>query len=139
MTRVLKTYVHVDGQRFAKGMSADDVGDAASRIGDHAWVGEDGSAGTDAGAPPSPPASGPSAPDESTGAEPETGEAEGSAPAPVDRASSGSTPAPPAKAGPGSSAEAWRDYAKGVGVEVPGDAKRDDVIEAIRAAGKPVD
>lgn len=47
--------------------------------------------------------------------------------------------AAPPKAGPGSSAEAWRTYAAGVGVEVEADASRDDVIAALKAAGKPTE
>lgn len=47
--------------------------------------------------------------------------------------------APPPKAGQGSSAEAWRTYAAAVGVEVAGDASRDDVITAVEAAGKPTE
>lgn len=48
-------------------------------------------------------------------------------------------PAPPAKVGPGSSAEAWRTYAKAVGVEVPSDADRAAVIAALEADGKPTE
>lgn len=47
--------------------------------------------------------------------------------------------APPPKAGQGSSAEAWRNYAVGLGVEVADDAPRDDVIAALEAAGKPTE
>ena len=48
-------------------------------------------------------------------------------------------PTPPAQGGPGSSAEAWRSYAAKVGVDVPRDASRDDVITALEAAGKPTE
>lgn len=47
--------------------------------------------------------------------------------------------AAPPKAGPGSSAEAWRVYAAGLGVDVADDASRDDVIAALEAAGKPTE
>lgn len=47
--------------------------------------------------------------------------------------------APPPKAGPGSGAPAWREYAAKVGVDVPADAARDAVIEALESAGKPTD
>lgn len=46
---------------------------------------------------------------------------------------------PPPKAGQGSSAEAWRTYAAGLGVEVADDASRDDVIAALESAGKPTE
>ena len=39
-------------------------------------------------------------------------------------------PEPP-RAGPGSGVEAWSAYAKDLGIEVPADAKRDDVIELV--------
>lgn len=48
-------------------------------------------------------------------------------------------PTPPAQGGPGSGAEAWRNYAAKVGVDVPQDASRDDVITALGAAGKPTE
>lgn len=48
-------------------------------------------------------------------------------------------PTPPAQGGPGSGAEAWRNYAAKVGVDVPQDASRDDVITALEAAGKPTE
>jgi hypothetical protein len=43
----------------------------------------------------------------------------------------------PARSGPGSGAEKWRAYAADQQVEVPADASREDVIEALDAAGKP--
>jgi len=48
-------------------------------------------------------------------------------------------PEPPPRGGRGSSAEAWRAYAAAVGVEVAPDAERDDVIDAVAAAGKRID
>lgn len=45
----------------------------------------------------------------------------------------------PPKAGAGASAEAWRNYAKAIEVEVADDASRDAVIAAIEAAGKPTE
>lgn len=47
-------------------------------------------------------------------------------------------PLPP-KAGPGASAAAWRAYAGAHGVEVPEDAKRDDIIAALEAASVPTE
>jgi hypothetical protein len=102
-------------------MSAEEVGDAASEIGDHAWEG----AGTDE-APAAPPVD----------------VVEDESPTPVedgeDGATDGAFPEPPPQAGPGSSGEAWRDYAKAVGVDVPADAKRDVVIAAVKAMNLPV-
>lgn len=40
-------------------------------------------------------------------------------------------PEEPPKAGPGSGAAAWRDYAEQIGVEVPEDASRDEIINAV--------
>lgn len=45
----------------------------------------------------------------------------------------------PPKAGAGASAEAWRNYAKAIEVEVADDASRDAVIAAVEAAGKPTE
>lgn len=45
----------------------------------------------------------------------------------------------PPKAGAGASAEAWRNYAKSIEVEVADDASRDAVIAAVEAAGKPTE
>jgi hypothetical protein len=118
MGRTLRDDVYVDGRRYLRGMSAEDVGDAAVQIGDHAWVGS----GADSAAPAQ------------------------AAPTPVDvvededeeAATDGDTPEPPPRSGPRGSGQAWRDYATAVGVDVPADAKRDDVIAALRKAGKPV-
>lgn len=41
----------------------------------------------------------------------------------------------PPKGGPGSGAPAWREYAAESGVEVDEEASRDEVIEALTAAG----
>lgn len=46
--------------------------------------------------------------------------------------------APPPVSGPGSGVAAWRTYAAAVDVDVDKDASRDDVIEALKAADKPV-
>lgn len=46
---------------------------------------------------------------------------------------------PPPKAGRGSSVEAWAAYAAANGVEVPADAKRDDIVAALAAAGVKVE
>jgi hypothetical protein len=48
-------------------------------------------------------------------------------------------PAVPPRGGPGSGAPAWRSYAASVGVDVPQEASREDVIEALEAAGKPTE
>lgn len=45
----------------------------------------------------------------------------------------------PPKDGSGSGKAAWHTYAAAIGVEVPADASRDDVIAAIEAAGKPTE
>lgn len=48
---------------------------------------------------------------------------------------------PPPLGGPGSGAEAWLEYARSFDppVEVTDDAKRDEIVEAIKAAGYPVE
>lgn len=46
---------------------------------------------------------------------------------------------PPPKAGKGSGEDAWHAYAAAIGVEVPADTSRDDVIAAIETAGKPTE
>lgn len=43
----------------------------------------------------------------------------------------------PARGGAGSGAGAWADYAKAKGFEVPDDASREDIIEALEAEGIP--
>lgn len=48
---------------------------------------------------------------------------------------SGDLEAPPTS-GPGSGVAAWRTFAEAVGVDVDKDASRDDVIDALKAAGK---
>jgi hypothetical protein len=45
----------------------------------------------------------------------------------------------PPRGGSGSSAQAWREYATGVGVEVDPEASREDVIAALEKAGKPTE
>jgi hypothetical protein len=44
----------------------------------------------------------------------------------------------PPQGGPGSGAPAWRQYAASQGVSVSEDASRDEIIAALKAAGKPV-
>lgn len=57
--------------------------------------------------------------------------------------SGGSTLEVPPLNGKGSSAGAWRAYAiaaakaRGLNIEIPEDAKRDDIVEALTAAGVP--
>ncbi|WP_194821300.1 hypothetical protein [Micromonospora sp. S-DT3-3-22] len=46
---------------------------------------------------------------------------------------------PPPKGGAGSGAPAWREYADRRGVEVPADASREAVIEALDAADVPTE
>jgi hypothetical protein len=46
---------------------------------------------------------------------------------------------PPPKAGAGSSKEAWASYAAGKGVEVEDGASRDQILEALDAAGVPTE
>ena len=58
---------------------------------------------------------------------------------PEDTDPEGTDATPPPKDGPGSGKAAWHTYAAAVGVEVPADASRDDVIAAIEAAGKPTE
>jgi hypothetical protein len=62
---------------------------------------------------------------------------DGEHPFPESSADEGDTPPP--KAGAGSSAEAWSKFAASKGVDVPADAKRDDVIAALEAAGVPTE
>jgi len=45
----------------------------------------------------------------------------------------------PPKAGAGSSKDAWRAYATEQGVDVEADATRDQIIQTVQDAGKPVD
>jgi hypothetical protein len=54
-------------------------------------------------------------------------------------------PTPPPRGGAGSGADAWRAYAaaatekKGMQIEIPDDATRDDIIEALKGADIPVE
>lgn len=64
-----------------------------------------------------------------------TGDTGDAVPAP----GAGQSVEPPPLSGPGSGAPAWREHAAALGVAVEPDAKRDDVVEAIRAAGHPVE
>lgn len=56
-----------------------------------------------------------------------------------------STLAPPPRGGAGSGADAWRAYAaaaagkKGLEIEIPEDATRDDIIKALEGADIPVE
>jgi hypothetical protein len=50
-----------------------------------------------------------------------------------------SASAAPPQGGPGSGKEAWAQYAAAQDVSVPEDASRDEIIAAVKAAGKPVD
>lgn len=70
-------------------------------------------------------------PSKSTGASTETSSSQNAS---VDQ---GGTQSLPPRSGPGSAAPQWRAYARGQGVEVADDASRDDVIDALEAAGKP--
>jgi hypothetical protein len=116
MVRRIKDNVAVNGTWYSRGMSADEVGEAASEIGDHNWV-DDG-----VGEPA-----------------PETAGAEVDASSTMS-ASAPASPAPAAKDGPerppehghGATAQAWRDYAGAVGIKIPDDASRGDVIAAVQ-------
>jgi len=48
-------------------------------------------------------------------------------------------PKPPPMGGKGSGTEAWAQYAEQLEVDLPDDANRDDIIDAIREAGHPVE
>lgn len=48
-------------------------------------------------------------------------------------------PTPPPQGGPGSGRDAWAGYAAELGVDVDGDAGRDDIIAAVRDAGHRVE
>lgn len=50
-----------------------------------------------------------------------------------------SPPGPPPRAGAGSGRDAWADYARANEFDVAGDAKREDIIDALEAAGIPVE
>lgn len=162
MARVLRDDVYVGGRRFKRGQSADEVGNDAAAIGDHAWEEVESGAAEVASAPPAPFASevesgsqfvsdgAPAVePAESVEAPAEAFvDAPPSDAAAPDLVETNSTPEPPSsqtavepppQSGRGASAEKWREYAASQGVEVAEDAKRDDVIDALRAAGKPVD
>lgn len=58
---------------------------------------------------------------------------------PLGESGSGDDGGPPPKAGPGSSVDAWRAYAEAHGIEMPDDAKRDDIVQALADNGVPVD
>lgn len=46
---------------------------------------------------------------------------------------------PPPRSGAGSSTDAWANYAETMGVQVPLDAERKEIIAALDAAGVPTD
>ncbi|GGO59113.1 hypothetical protein GCM10010910_01310 [Microbacterium nanhaiense] len=54
-------------------------------------------------------------------------------------------PTVPPKAGPGSSAKAWREYgvretsARGMNIDIPEDASKADIIDALESAGIPTE
>jgi hypothetical protein len=116
MVRRIKDNVAVDGRWFQRGASAVEVGEAAAAIGDHNWV--------DDGVP------------ESTGAGVDASSTSASAPAspavPVPAAMDGAGPGRPPEHGAGASAQAWREYARSVGIAVSDDATRGDVIAAVQ-------
>lgn len=49
------------------------------------------------------------------------------------------SPAAPPRRGTGSGAAAWAEHAHALGVDIDADATRDQIIDAISAAGHPVD
>lgn len=75
--------------------------------------------------------------DEDATEEPPAGVGTGSSDAPE--------PSLPPRGGAGSGADAWRAYgvaaakAKGLEIEIPGDATKTDIIEALKGAGIPVE
>lgn len=48
-------------------------------------------------------------------------------------------PTPPPISGKGSGTQAWADYADSLGVSVADDADRDAIVQAVSAAGHPVE
>jgi hypothetical protein len=152
MARILKDHVNVEGRWYSRGQSDEQVGDAASRIGEHAW--EEVESG-DASAAPASPAPEPVPVDlveDETLSDDEQADEAGT---PVDadnapavepaeqpaqeREQDADAPEPPPQSGPGSAEQAWRDYAVQVGVDVSEAEGRAGVIAFIEAAGKPVD
>jgi hypothetical protein len=142
--RGLADNTFVDGKPYAKGSFPPP--EVAAKIADHLWAGGKRPETFVTGGPvdsmpapgdlePAPPQFQPpsqrQAPAvESVDDEPAGGQGDVSPASTVER---------PPLSGPGSSGAAWREYAGSLGVEVPEDAKRDDVIEQLRAAGKPVE
>lgn len=79
-----------------------------------------------------------------TGGTEGAGAQESAAGNPTQPPTDGSLAVPPLN-GAGSSKDAWRDYAgkaaekAGLQIDIPADAKRDDIVEALRSAGIPVE
>jgi hypothetical protein len=128
-TRKLRTYVHVDGTAYGPG---DDLPDeVAERITNpKAWDDYDESKLSQTARPVGP--SSAEMPEDLRARVAAEAEARG-------RVDESTSDQPPPPSGPGSGAPAWRSYAAGRGVTVPDDAKREDVVEALREAGHPVD
>jgi hypothetical protein len=131
--RVLTDNVWVDGVFYRAGSTEEQVGEDVARIGPHVW--------RDLGGPPPVVAPEPVPPGDSpdghggagAGADaPSDGDGQPDPPAP-------DAPAPPPTAGPGSSVDRWRHYAAEVGVHVDRHATRADIIQAVSAAGFPVE
>lgn len=124
MTRRLIAYVHVDGKAYAPG---DDVPKevAAKITNPAAWEGED------------------TAPEqEATSSDTAEGSSEDPAPSgPSDSGGQeqGKALTPPPRSGAGSGREAWAAYAAAHDVPVRSGAGREEIIEALQAAGVPVD
>lgn len=138
----LKDTVYVDGVRYDKG--AVPPPEVAAKIGDHLWVGE--RPASSQAEPPAPPAQIQRVPVQRSAptieviedVAPDAGETSPGTAAPAGDGGDADLDPPPTS-GPGSGLADWLAYAERVGVEVPADAKRADVIEAVRAAGKPVE
>lgn len=133
--RVLTDNVWVDGVFYRVGSTEEQVGGDAARIGPHVWRNLDG--------PPvvvPEPAAPPSRVEPPDGPGGAGGDAD--APAGADAADgppAPDAPAPPPMAGPGSSVDRWRHYAAELKVHVDRHASRTDIIQAVSAAGFPVE
>jgi hypothetical protein len=124
--RGLKDNVWIFGKLYKKGSVPTDPA-VIARIDDRLWA--DGPPGVAAEAESGRQEAAPAPSSLSTDDKPDEDDGTGT---------DGDAPEPPPQSGPRGSGQAWRDYATAVGVDVPADAKRDDVIDLVRMAGKPV-
>lgn len=126
MGRRLKGYVPIHGEEGTEWYGPDDEvpDEVAEQIGDHAWEDtdvEDDELGDD------------------DQAEREAAEAAEREQAEKVRAVAEAAGGPPPMNGPGSGADAWGMYAAALEVQVPAEAKREEIRTAIAEAGYPVD